>query len=269
MSTAANKIEHAKTIIAEMQGIAVALSGGVDSALLLMLCKEVLGANCVAVTAISPIFSQCEIKRAREIAARFGTRHIEVKVDILAEPLVAANPANRCYHCKKTMLAAIRAIATAQNLRHIADGTNANDPDEYRPGLQAAQEAGVRHPLLKAGLHKDEIREALRKAGFENWARTSQTCLATRLPCGERITAEKLAQVEAAEEILDRAGFALCRVRYHGAVARIELLPRDIPLFIRRDEEENLVEKIKNTGFKFVAVDMDGYRSGSLEMEIE
>ncbi len=269
MSATAKKIERAGAIIAEMESVAVALSGGVDSALLLMLCGRALGEKCVAITAVSPIFPREEIERAREIAARFGIRHVEITVDILAKPLVAENPADRCYHCKKTMLAAIRTFANAHNIRHVADGTNADDPGEYRPGLRAAQEMGVRHPLLEAGLGKGEIREALRKAGFEDWARPSQTCLATRFPVGERITAEKLAQVEAAETVLHKAGFALCRMRYHGAVARVELPPEDIPRFIRRDEERNLVEKIKDAGFKFVAVDMEGYRSGSLEAEIE
>ena len=266
---AAEKIERAKTILAAMDGVAVAFSGGVDSALLLKLAAEAQGNKCVAITAVSPIFFRDELRRARELATRFGVRHVEIELDILAEPHVAENPANRCYHCKKIMLAAVRDFAETEGLGCVADGTNADDPGEYRPGLRAAREAGVRHPLLEAGLTKNEIREALREAGVEDWERPSQTCLATRFPTGEKLTEEKLRRVEAAEAVLHRVGFALCRVRYFGATARIELPPDDIPRFVRLDEERNLVERIKDAGFGFVAVDMDGYRSGSMDAHNE
>ena len=214
---------------------------------------------------VSPLFFADERRRARELAAKFGVRHVEITLDVLAKPCIAGNPANRCYHCKKALLAAISDFAKPEGLGCVADGTNADDPGEHRPGLRAAKEAGMRQPLLEAGLTKDEIRAALREAGAEDWARPSQTCLATRFPTGEQLTEEKLGRVEAAEAVLHEAGFALCRVRYFGATARIELPPEDIPRFIRLDEENNLIEQIKDTGFGFVAVDMDGYRSGSMD----
>ncbi len=262
MTGTAEKIGRAKKIISELGSVVVAFSGGADSALLLKICAEALGEKCVAVTIASETITAEEIEQARAIAASLNARHEVLQTSALADPIFAANPPDRCYHCKKAWLAKIRAFADEHGLKHIADGTNADDPAEHRPGLKAAREAGVRQPLREAGLTRRDIRETLQKTGAASWARPAQSCLATRIPTGTPITKEALKAVEDAERVLHENGFDECRVRRHGPVARIELPPEDIARFVKLDDEENLVEKIKDAGFRFVTLNLDDGGTG-------
>jgi uncharacterized protein len=262
------KTARLKKIVAGMKSVAVAYSGGVDSTLLLKVCADALGDKCLAVTARSETYPQDELEAARRYARAFGVRHVVIETSELAIAAFADNPPDRCYHCKKELMARLRAVADENGLACVADGTNADDPGDYRPGLKAAEEAGARQPLREAGLTKQDVRDLSRELGIEGWDRPAQACLASRLPYGEKITREALEMVERAESLLHEMGFRQCRVRRHGHVARIELAPEDIPLFIRMDERDNLVEKIKDLGFKFVALDLEGYRTGSMNEEL-
>jgi len=264
-----NKLERLKRIVAELEDAAVAFSGGVDSTLLLKVCADVLGEKCIAVTARSETYPREELRIARRTANALGVKHEIIETSELGNPSFADNPPDRCYHCKKELMTKLRAVAGANGLRNVADGTNADDTDDYRPGIKAAEETGVRQPLREAGLTKQDVRDISRELGLDGWDRPAQACLASRFPYGKKITKGALKMVEQTERLLREMGFRQCRVRHHDSVARIELLPEDIPRFIQLDERDNLVEKVKSVGYKFVALDLEGYRTGSLNEELQ
>ena len=264
-----HKFEHLKRIVAELESTAVAFSGGVDSTLLLKVCADMLGEKCIAVTARSETYPKEELKIARKTANALGVKHEIIETSELGIPSFADNPPDRCYHCKKELMTKLRAVADANGLKNIADGTNTDDTEDYRPGIKAAEETGVQQPLREAGLTKQDVRSISRELGLEGWDRPAQACLASRFPYGRRITEGALKMVERTERLLREMGFRQCRVRHHDSVARIELLPEDIPRFIQMDERDNLVKKVKDVGYKFVALDLEGYRTGSLNEELK
>jgi pyridinium-3,5-biscarboxylic acid mononucleotide sulfurtransferase len=259
----ADKLAHLERVLASLESAVVAFSGGVDSSLLLTVAVEVLGARVLAVTATSETYPERELIEARSLARQLAVRHREVVSEELDIPEFKHNPRNRCYYCKKELFGKLRAIAAEEGLSHVLDGTNIDDRSDHRPGRQAAEELGVRSPLDEAGFTKDDIRELSRQLGLPSWDKPAFACLSSRFPYGTAITAERVNRVGRAEEALRELGFRVLRVRYHDSVARLELGPEEFALACGplRDEVCRLVME---SGFVYVAIDLQGYRTGSM-----
>lgn len=245
----------------EMRSVVVAFSGGADSALVAAAAQEAVGSRALAVTAVSATFPGRERAAAAATAAAIGIRRIELPLDELASPEFSANTADRCYHCKSLRMRGIIACARENGFREVVDGANADDALDWRPGLRACSELGVRSPLAEAGIGKAAVRGLLRDLGLAVHDKLSTPCLSSRIPYGSPVTAEKLWQIERAEEILLELGVREVRVRHHGDVARIEVRRED---FARVLGAVGLGERLRECGFRFVALDIDGFRSGSL-----
>jgi pyridinium-3,5-biscarboxylic acid mononucleotide sulfurtransferase len=246
--------------------MAVAFSGGVDSAFLLMTAHAVLGDRVAAFTSVGLPHPVRGTREAVRLAERIGVFHREVPTDRLNRDAFVNNAADRCYQCKKIMWTEIAEAASGMNLFRLADGVCADDLAEFRPGLAAGREMGVISPLAEAGLTKQEIRVLAREAGLPNWDKPAEPCLATRIPYGTRLTPELLTMIERAEDHLIGLGFAPCRVRYHGGVARIEVPEAVIASLSDGTFREAIATELKNIGFTHVAVDLSGYASGSMDL---
>lgn len=260
------KLEHLERHVAGLGRALVAYSGGVDSHYLLSVCVDQLGpANVLAVTVDSPLLPHAELAAAEELAAALGAPHLVVRRDELADPAIANNPSDRCYHCKRGRFLALREIAADRGFPHLLHGENAADAGDYRPGAQAAAELGVVAPLAAAGLTKAEIRTLSRARGLPTWDRPAQACLASRFPYGTPLTAAGLARVEAAERFLaEQLGPVQFRVRDHWPVARLEVAPADIARLASAELREPVVARLRELGYLYVTVDLTGYRTGSL-----
>ena len=242
----------------------VAFSGGADSTLVAWAAHAALGERALAVTARSESLARGEVEAARALAAWIGLCHEEIVYSELAIPGYAANPPDRCYLCKGELFRRLAALAEQRGFACLLDGSNADDESDYRPGRRAAAEARVHSPLARLGWRKADIRAALQALGLPVWNKPSSPCLSSRIPYGEPITAEKLAQVGQAEAALKELGFAEVRVRHHGTVARLEV-PRDsMPPLLHGDLADEVVRRVRGAGFAFVALDLEGLRSGSL-----
>jgi uncharacterized protein len=242
----------------------VAFSGGVDSTFLLRVAADELRDDVVAVTTRSPTAVDEDFEIAVELARAFGVRHIVIDSDELQIPGYAANPTNRCYFCKDNLYDVCAAEATKLGIAHIVDGANLDDLGDYRPGLQAATEHRIRHPLIEAELTKQDIRDLSRAYGLRTWDKPSSPCLSSRFPYGTTITLEGLQRVAGAERALRRLGFGECRVRYHDQVARIEVPAELLPRLVAPEMRNVIVAQLRALGFLYVTLDLQGFRSGSL-----
>src|SRR5579875_3492881 len=258
------KLARLKEILRPMPSVMVAFSGGVDSSFLLQVACEVAGARVLALTTTSPTMPEEDFKSATTIAQRIGARHLVIHSNELEIPGYAQNPINRCYLCKSNLFEICEAKAAELGITQIVDGLNLDDLHDYRPGMKAAAERRVRHPLVEAEMTKDDIRQLSRAMGLPTWDRPASPCLSSRFPYGSRITPEGLRQVEEGERVLHRMGFRVARVRHHGEIARLEVESGEVQRLLSEPVRAEVDRELKRLGFRFVTVDLKGFRSGSL-----
>ena len=264
MPTTEEKLKDLQSILRQMGSVLVAYSGGVDSSFLLSVAAEVLGDKAVAATARSELYPAEEFEQAQQLTGQLGVEHVVLDTRELAIPDFADNPPDRCYFCKRELFGALEEIARQRGLKHVVHAAQTDDLSDHRPGFRAAEELGVRAPLIEAGMTKPEIRELARARDLPIWNKPAMACLASRFPYSHRITAAGLRQVAAAERLLREMGFTQYRVRHHGDTARIEILPEELGRLTERPLRDKAVAELKELGFLYVTVDLQGYRTGSM-----
>lgn len=258
-----NKIDELKTYLKNLneQGLCLAFSGGIDSTLLLYMCKDL---NILALTFDSNFQTKEEIELTKELCKKYGVKQVVIEQNVFENPIILENPKDRCYHCKKFLFENAIKIANENGIKNIIDGTNFDDLGVYRPGRKALKELGVISPFAKFEITKKEIRDYAKECGIEIFSKPSSPCLATRFPYGTKLTQEKLDIVEKGEQFLKNVGFDCCRLRIHGDIARIEVLPEYFEKLLL--QKEKLIKELKQLGIKYITLDLEGFRSGSMDL---
>ena len=266
----ARKLRKFHESLRELGSAAIGFSGGVDSTFLLWSAVQVLGADSVmAVSASSPTYPIRELKEAKQFAESLRVQWVEMPTDELGVEGFRKNPPDRCFHCKKSLYQQLREVANKHGIKHVLDGSNADDPGDHRPGLRALKEVDIPSPMMEAGLSKADIRKLSKEAGLPTWDKPARACLASRFPYGTEITEEKLLRVGEAEDFLLDWGFRQVRVRDHHPVARIEVEEEDIPLMMADGVRQAVTDKLKDLGYLFVSLDLAGFQSGSMNVMID
>lgn len=259
------KYQHLQEVLREIGRVVIGFSGGVDSTLLLRVALDTLGTeNVLAIIGNSDSYPARELDDAKRLADELGARYQVIKSKELEDERYAANPSNRCYYCKSDLFSRLVAVGKEEGFAAVLDGNNADDVGDWRPGQKAARELGVRSPLMEIGMTKAEVRELSRALGLPTWNKPSFACLASRIPYGQRITRDALATIEAAEDYLRDLGFPQVRVRHHGEIARIEVPPTEIDRLLDPKLRTRIITRLRELGYHYVTLDLEGYRTGSM-----
>ena len=264
MTQFSSKLKLLEKILTNMKSVLIAYSGGTDSTFLLKVAANVLDKKAMAVTASSETYTPRELHEARKNAESIGIKHIVVRTYELDDPNFSSNPPERCYYCKKELFTKLFALAKEHGINYVVDGSNCDDERDFRPGMRAAIESGVRSPLREAGFTKEDIRALSKEMGLPTWDKPPLPCLSSRFPYGTRITKERIMRVAVAEEFLTDLGIWQLRVRDHDNIARIEVPRADMPIFLDEKISKNILEKFKALGYTYVTLDLQGYRMGSM-----